>query len=98
MKRKLKLVITPEAVLNVADAFEYYEFSQTGLGEYFLESLEATYLTIAKNPEMYRFAFDMFRQVKLKNFPYLVIYSVEGNEIIVAKVFNTYQNPLKKIR
>ncbi len=47
---------------------------------------------------MHRLAFDNFRQVKLKNFPYLVIYSIEGEEIIVAKVFNTYQNPLKKIR
>lgn len=58
MKRNLKLVITPEAILNVADAFEYYELSQTGLGEYFLESLEATYSSITKNPELYRFAFD----------------------------------------
>lgn len=98
MKRKLKLIITSNAIVNVADAFEYYEFSQTGLGDYFLESLEAAYLSVTTNPEMHRLAFDNFRQVKLKNFPHLVIYSIEGEEIIVAKVFNTYQNPLKKIR
>jgi len=97
MKRKHKFVITTKAIINILDAFEYYELAQSGLGDSFLESLELSYQSIDNNPELYKIVFKSFRQAKVKRFPFVIIYTVENSEIIITKVFNTYQNPIKKI-
>ena len=98
MKRKHKFVVTTKAIINILDAFEYYEFSQPGLGDSFLEYLELSYRSIDNNPEIYKVIFKNFRQAKVNKFPYVIIYGIEQGEIIITKVFNTYQNPIKKIR
>lgn len=56
------------------------------------------FLLYRKNPEIYKIAFSVFRSAKLSKFPNVAIYKVEQNEVIVTKVFNTYQNPIKKIK
>ncbi len=98
MKKKHKLVVTTQADFNIFDAFQYYEFKQPDLGKHFLSSLEKCFSSIENNPEIYRISFSKFRQAKLQKFPYVVIYKVEQNMVVVTKVFNTYQNPIKKIK
>ncbi|OYQ38025.1 hypothetical protein CHU92_06905 [Flavobacterium cyanobacteriorum] len=98
MKKKHRLIITAQAEINISDAFEYYEYNQPHVGEYFLSVLEKCFLSIETNPEIYKIAFSNFRQAKVPKFPFVVIYKVELNEIIVAKVFHTYRNPIKKIK
>ncbi len=35
------------------------------------------------------------RQAVINKFPFVVIYEIEGRNIVVYAVFNTYQNPEK---
>lgn len=39
-----------------------------------------------------------FRQIPLKKFPYLVVYTVVGNEVVVARVFHMRRDPRTKLR
>ncbi|RZJ71643.1 MAG: type II toxin-antitoxin system RelE/ParE family toxin [Flavobacterium sp.] len=94
MKRKHKFVITATATTDILEAFEYYEFAQSGLGIAFLQSLNLSYQSIDGSPEVYRKVFKNYRQAKLKRYPYVIVYYVKFNEIIVTRVFNTYQNPI----
>ena len=98
MKRKHKVTFTSRANNDVLNAFEYYESSQKDLGNYFLDSLENSTTSIDNNPEIYKFIHKSFQQAKVKRFPYVIIFERKDKEIILLSVFNTYQNPIKKIK
>lgn len=39
-----------------------------------------------------------FREMPLKRFPFVIIYELRSDKIIVFSVFNTHQNPDKKFK
>lgn len=50
-----KIVITPFAINDEYEAYEWYEKQRTGLGEELLKELGTAYKKIANNPEHYSF-------------------------------------------
>jgi hypothetical protein len=49
----VELVIAPEAGLDIAEAYIWYEGRRFGLGEEFLTSVDACLESIRRRPEMY---------------------------------------------
>jgi hypothetical protein len=49
----VELVIAPEAELDMAEAYVWYEGRKAGLGEEFLTSVDACLESIRRRPEMY---------------------------------------------
>jgi hypothetical protein len=68
--------------------------AKTGLGEEFLEALDAAAQAIVgslkADPIRYR---KKARAFVLDRFPYLILFVVDGNNIDVISVFNTNQHP-----
>lgn len=98
MRKKHKFVYTSRSHKSILTAFEYYESAQKDLGDYFLTSLEDCVISIDNNPEIYKEIYKTYRQAKIKRFPYVVIFRLNPDEIIIENVFSTYQNPIKKIK
>lgn len=98
MKKGPKLTYTSRANCSIIKAFEYYESAQKDLGSYFFASLEDCIISIAKNPEIYKAVYQNYRQAKITRFPYVVIYRIKTDAVVIENVFNTRQNPIKKIR
>lgn len=98
MKRERKLVYTTSFHESVLKAIDYYETAQKDLGDYFLASLADCLNSLKRNPEIYKVFFKSYRQAPVRKFPFVVVYRVKPDEIVIENVFNTYQNPLKKIR
>jgi plasmid stabilization system protein ParE len=48
-----RVIYTPEAGQDVADAYSWYEAREPGLGEKFLRCVEACALTIQRHPQLY---------------------------------------------
>jgi hypothetical protein len=48
-----KLIIAPEAEQDIAEAYGWYEERRTGLGEEFLDCVDACIHAIARLPEMH---------------------------------------------
>ena len=92
------LIVKEEADREVIDAFHWYEDKSKGLGERFLEALDECYDSIDVNPATYQKVYKEHRQAVVKVFPYVVIYELSGNDIIVYAVFNTHRDPKDKIR
>ena len=93
---KYVLELKEEAVLDIKEAYLYYEEQRIGLGNRFLETLK-TYLERVQNyPEHYQIKRKPYREAFIKDFPYIIIYEIEESKIIVYAVFNTWQNPNKK--
>lgn len=98
MKKGRKVVYTSRAEKSITDAFDYYESAQADLGAYFIASLENCIKSISENPEIFIVFRKSYRQSKVKKFPYLVIYRITPEAVIIENIFNTYQNPIKKIK
>lgn len=93
------LVIESEAQLEIDDAIERYESKQEGLGEEFLNYLGGYFQTLMTGKSDFEIKRKpVFRELPLKRFPFVIIYEKLKKEIIVYSVFNTYQNPIKKLK
>jgi len=98
MKKELKVVFSTRARQDILTAYEFYEASQRDLGDYFNLQLKACVTSILKVPEGFKIIHKDFRQIKLKKFPYVIIYSVNIDEIVITKIFHTSLNPKKKFK
>ena len=80
------LKIQHEAVIDIQEAFEWYEMQQTGLGFEFIEEIENGFANICEHPKYYTSINKVFRRIKIKMFPYLIVYEIEKNTIIINSV------------
>jgi hypothetical protein len=90
------LIVKEEALTDTIEAFKYYEEKSIGLGEQFLEALQERYNQISENPQYFGFISadreKTLRDVKIKKFPYAVIYDYIEDEVTIYAVHNFYRN------
>ena len=91
-----KLILKSRAHTDLAEAIEYYQGKKKGLGLKFLKCAQKFFDRITKNPLHYPLKSNQFREAYIQKFPYVIIYELIDNEIVVFSVFNTHQNPTKK--
>jgi len=93
---RYKIIVTLAARENTLSAFIYYQNVRQGLGDDFLEDLEERYLAICENP--YAFSYTdarcTLRDAILNRFPYLVIFKIQSEDVIVLAVHNMHKKPL----
>lgn len=90
-----ELIISRKAVNETSDAYLFYERASIGLGEKFLESLEDIYKNLCSDPQYYGYinkAKDI-RDVKIKKFPFVIIFQIVNDKVFVLRVFNTSRDP-----
>jgi hypothetical protein len=85
-----------EAEIDIAHAVSWYESRQKGLGIRFITHLEKLYTHLENNPFLFPEKYPQVRQVPLRRFPYVLLYTIEDKNIFVLAVFNCYQNPKRK--
>ena len=92
-----KIVISRLAESEIEETIEFYESRRKGLGKHFLDYFKG-YLKILKtNPELFSIKKSpFFRELPLKKFPFVIVYEIFQNEVIIYSVFNTSRNPTKK--
>lgn len=91
-----KLEIRPLATMEVLEAFDWYESKREGLGVEFLDELENFNNSILHNPTAYSYYDKPVRQGKLNRFPYVVVFEIFEELVVVYSVFMTKQDPKRK--
>ena len=89
------LEITEEAKDDISDAYNWYESQKIALGDEFINQFKLVCKTIIKAPEGFR-KVRGYHQISLKQFPFVVLYQLIDDKIIVYAVFHTSRNPKKK--
>jgi ParE toxin of type II toxin-antitoxin system, parDE len=96
------VIVKEEAHKDALEAYNYYEEKSTGLGERFLEVLQLRYNELSTNPSFYSFINEdpkkVLRDVKLEKFPFVVVYEIIENEVVIYAVHNTYKHPRNKLQ
>jgi len=98
MRKNLDLIFKDEASIEVVEAYTYYEKELEGLGERFLQELDKIILDINLSPKGFKKFTENTRQIPMAVFPYVIIYEVIKKTLIIYAVFQTKQDPIKKIR
>ena len=87
------VLIQSEAVNDTREAFDWYEAQQPGLGYEYLEEVENGYEKLSNQPLHYSFINERFRKLKVARFPYVIIYEIEDNRVIIVSVWHTSIKP-----
>jgi plasmid stabilization system protein ParE len=91
----VELAIVPEAELDMAEAYVWYEGRRAGLGEEFLSSVDACLESIRRRPEMYPVVHEGFRRSLIRRFPYAVFYEPSEATVTIYAIFHTSRDPDK---
>ena len=91
----MQLEFRQRANIDVLEAWTYYEEQQDGLGTRFVQRLDELLEKIAANPQHYAFIdhTKSRRDAALIIFPYIVVFEIIGDVVLIYRVFNTHQNP-----
>lgn len=88
-----RLVVRPEAQLDVEEAAFWYDSQQVGLGDRFLEELDELLARVAENPRQFPEIDLGVRRGLLHRFPYAVYFLAEEDLSIVITVLHQNRNP-----
>ncbi|MUG94367.1 type II toxin-antitoxin system RelE/ParE family toxin [Scytonema sp. UIC 10036] len=90
-----QLTISPEAELDIQDAFEWYEQRNSGLGSEFVRAVDSCFALIGRNPLAYPIVYRQVRRALIRRFPYGIAYVVEDDVITIIACFHAKRDPKK---
>jgi plasmid stabilization system protein ParE len=90
-----KLIFSPEAEQDIAEACAWYERRRTGLGEEFLSCVEACVEAIRRTPEIHPMIHESYRRALVRRFPFGIFYEFEEDTVTVYGVMHTSRDPGK---
>lgn len=89
----MKLHILREAKLEFAEAIQYYEDINSGLGNRLKKQVKRVIHWISENSEVPRIRPRGYRRVNCKTFPYYIAYYIREKEIFIVAIANSYKLP-----
>ncbi|MEO8150422.1 MAG: type II toxin-antitoxin system RelE/ParE family toxin [Bacteroidia bacterium] len=89
-----------KAHFEYIESYRWYELRQKGLGDRFMNCVEERLIQISTNPEFYPKRHGNFREVKVRDFPYSIVYELlkKKNLIHIAAIYHNKRNPKHKFR
>jgi plasmid stabilization system protein ParE len=91
----VELIFAPEVEQDIGEAYGWYEKRRSGLGEEFLNCVDACVQSICHSPELYAKIYQDYRRAMVRRFPYVVFFESHDRTITVFGVLHTARNPEK---
>ena len=89
----VRVIFKPEAEADLADAYDWYEQRDAGLGAEFIRCVESCVHGIQRHPEMYPVVHKNVRQGITRRFPYSIFYFIENDTVYIVSVFHSSRDP-----
>jgi len=88
-----RLTVSDRAVVEIGEAYEWYEEQLPGLGAEFLDALDDQFQRITQTPLLFSEIRRGIRRTLLAHFPYGVFYASRNDVVSVLAVIHTARNP-----
>jgi toxin ParE1/3/4 len=85
----LPIRLLPEARAEFDAAADWYEQRRSGLGIEFVNRVRDALQRVADHPESKAIVYKDVRQASIRQFPYVIVYRNNQNEILVIAIFHT---------
>jgi len=89
----IPIIVRPAAAADIEDAFLWYERQRPGLGDEFLDAVQAACESIAAHPTLYPVIHRNTRRALLRRFPYGIFYRVDADVIVVVACMHGSRDP-----
>ena len=89
----MRLRIARAAEDDLINGFRFYERQQSGLGEYFLDSLSADIDALILFAGIHPKPFGRFHRTLAKRFPFAIYYDLDEDTATVVAVLDCRQDP-----
>ena len=89
-----KIIVSPQAQIEIEDAFDFYSTKSEIAPSEFIIDIEDAYANLSVNP-FYRIRYKNLRALPLKRFPFMLIFLIEENVVIIKACFHTSKNTSK---
>jgi plasmid stabilization system protein ParE len=89
----MTLILLPQATNELADAVEYYENEEAGLGARLWGEVDEYLSWICANATLPRQRPGGYRRVNLKVFPYYIAYALRGDSAVVLAIAHSRRQP-----
>jgi toxin ParE1/3/4 len=89
-----RLILQPEAEVDLESAFVWYESKREGVGERFIHAVERAFEQILRAPTAPPVTYRGCRQFAVHRFPYVIHYLVSGECVSIAAVLHARRDPL----
>ena len=90
----MRVVFSPNAEADLADAFDWYNRQTAGLGTRFLNEYETTIDRISVNPRQFPVLHRETRRAGFHHFPYGLFFRIRPDEIEVFACLHASRDPL----
>lgn len=87
-----EIFVRARAKSDLRKARDWYDRQREGLGDDFLRAIAAAIARLEANPHICQIYYKKFRQILPDTFPYRIIYFIDGDRIIIARVFHSAQD------
>jgi len=88
-----KISLQDAAITDMQVAFEWYEEQKSGLGHSFLDEVDICFEKLCKHPLQYGSINNWVRKIKVNRFPFLVVFEIDNDTVIVNTVLHTSRQP-----
>ncbi len=85
--------LSPRAMKEIEQAIDYYSESQSTVQKFY-EGLDICFEILKNNPFL-EVRYRAMRALPMRVFPYIILFTIEINEVFIYSIFNTYQNTSK---
>jgi toxin ParE1/3/4 len=89
----MKVGFHPEAREELGGSFKNYRSIRGELGYQFLSQIQLAVARITLNPEWFREIEPGVRRCLVKQFPYALLYNLNGNEVLILAVMHCSREP-----
>jgi toxin ParE1/3/4 len=87
------LIFHQEALDEMQDAHDWYEQQRQGLSIEFMDSIGEVVQRILSNPTSFPKEYNKRRKALPNRFPYLVIFELHGDVVLVVAVIHSSRHP-----
>ena len=94
----MNVIFHPLAQQELSQTMEFYEHQVPGLGNIFFEEISDAVDRIKLYPESYHIIMNRTRKCSLQKFPYLVLYGIIHDTIVVSAIAHQHRHPRSYLR
>jgi len=88
-----RLILRPEAELDLKAGFEWYETQTSGLGSEFVRAVDACLSSVGRNPLAYPLIYRQARRALLRRFPYSILYVIDQETVAIVACYHGKRDP-----
>ncbi|RKX24317.1 MAG: type II toxin-antitoxin system RelE/ParE family toxin [Candidatus Zixiibacteriota bacterium] len=90
----MNFIFLPPADQELEEAIEYYNDQLQGLGDQFYQQFLTTLDYLTQAPDAWRKIGENTRRINIKRFPYLILYVLDGEDILITCIAHQHRNPI----